>query len=49
MQSTAQGRDLEKWCTLNCFKRWGNKGCNIFKRRRQRWDASCHIEGHPRD
>ncbi len=41
-------RDLEKLCTLNCFKQWGSKGCNIFKRRRQGWDAICHSEGHPK-
>jgi hypothetical protein len=34
MQSTRQGKDLEKWCTLNCFKQQGSKGCNILKQRR---------------
>jgi hypothetical protein len=30
MQSTTQGRDIDKQCTFNCFKQRGNKGCNIF-------------------
>jgi hypothetical protein len=33
-QSTAQGKNLEKWCTLNYFKRQGSKGCNILKQRK---------------
>ncbi len=29
MQSTTQGRDIDKQFIFNCFKQRGNKGCNI--------------------
>jgi hypothetical protein len=35
MQHTAPKKDLEKWCTLHCFEQQQNRGCNIFKQRRQ--------------
>ncbi len=47
MQNTAQGRDLEKWYTFNCFKGWGNKGCNIFYWRKRGQDVSSKKKGNP--